>query len=130
MGWATFWVILFIISSGHSGSNQVCQMVYIFSTQKSQIGLIWQGLAMEDVVPFYGPLVYLHGHLVYFVAMWYSLWYFGLYFHRFGMLYKLNLESLVRIVCVLLFLRETASGHEILSEFSPPPSKIIFFLRN
>jgi hypothetical protein len=45
----------------------------IFSNQKFLVGLIWEGLAMEDVV------YYTYGHLVYFKAIWYILWSFGTY---------------------------------------------------
>jgi hypothetical protein len=38
----------------------------IFSNQKSQLGLILDGLAMEDVGIFYGH----YGHLVYYVTLW------------------------------------------------------------
>jgi hypothetical protein len=30
----------------------------------------------------------LYGHLVYSLAIWISLWYFGIYFPRFGMLHQ------------------------------------------
>jgi hypothetical protein len=54
----------------------------IFSNQKSQFGSIWEGLAIEDVGIFYGHLVqYIRGHLVYFMAIWYI-------FFRFGMLHQ------------------------------------------
>jgi hypothetical protein len=35
---------------------------------------------LEDVGKFYGHLVYFTAILVYFVAIWYSLWFFGLFF--------------------------------------------------
>jgi hypothetical protein len=60
------------------------------SNQKSQFGLILEGLAMEDIGIFYGHLVYFEaiwyilrqfgiicGHLVYFAAIWYILWLFS-----------------------------------------------------
>jgi hypothetical protein len=43
----------------------------IFSNQKSRFGYILEGLAMEDVGTLYG-------YLVYFTAIWYSLWLFGI----------------------------------------------------
>jgi hypothetical protein len=42
---------------------------------------------MEDVGIF-------HGHLVYFTAICYILWLFGMFFSRFGMLYQKNLAAL------------------------------------
>jgi hypothetical protein len=59
----------------------------IFSNQKSRFGQILEGLAMEDVGVFYV-------HLVYFMAIWYILWPFGIfyacfkYIPRFGELYQ------------------------------------------
>jgi hypothetical protein len=38
--------------------RQGCQMVYVFSDQKSQFGKILEGLAFEDVDCMYGNLVY------------------------------------------------------------------------
>jgi hypothetical protein len=53
----------------------------IFSKQKSLFGKFFEGLAMEDVSIFYGHLVYFtYCHLVYFVAIWYSLKLFGIFF--------------------------------------------------
>jgi hypothetical protein len=31
---------------------------------------------------------YIFGHLVHFMAFWYFLWLFGIFFPRFGMLYQ------------------------------------------
>jgi hypothetical protein len=45
----------------------------IFSNQKSQFGFILEGLALGDFGVFYG-------HLVYFAAIWYILWPFGIFF--------------------------------------------------
>jgi hypothetical protein len=45
----------------------------IFSNQKSQFWLILEGLAMEDVGIFYD-------HLVYFTAIWYIMWPFGIFY--------------------------------------------------
>jgi hypothetical protein len=55
-------------------------MVY-FQTKNPNLGNIWEGLTMEDVG-------ILYGHLVYSLAIWISLWYFGIYFPRFGMLHQ------------------------------------------
>jgi hypothetical protein len=44
----------------------------IFYNQKSQFGSILEGLAMEDVVTFYG-------NLVYFTAIGFILWSFGIW---------------------------------------------------
>jgi hypothetical protein len=58
-----------------------------FSKQKSNFGLILEGLAMEDDGIFYG-------HLVHFTVLCYILWTFGIvsgnlvYFSRFGILYR------------------------------------------
>jgi hypothetical protein len=76
-----------------------CQMVYIFSTQKSKFGYILEGLGMEDVgIPTYfqtkNPicgkfwrvlelkmLAYIfYGHLVYFTAIWYIIRSFCIFF--------------------------------------------------
>jgi hypothetical protein len=45
----------------------------IFSNQESQFWSILKGLAMEDAGIFYS-------HLVYFTAIWYILWLFGISF--------------------------------------------------
>jgi hypothetical protein len=45
----------------------------IFSNQKFQFGKILEGLVLADIRTFYG-------HLVYFVAIWYILWPFGIFF--------------------------------------------------
>jgi hypothetical protein len=51
---------------------QGCQMVYIFSNQKSQFGYVLEGLAMEDFGIIYVHLVYIfYGNLVYFPLSWY-----------------------------------------------------------
>jgi hypothetical protein len=55
-------------------------MVYIFSNQKSQFGLILEGLAMEDVGIFYGRFGLFYCHLVYFTAVWSILLPFGLFY--------------------------------------------------
>jgi hypothetical protein len=44
----------------------------IFSNQKPKFGEFLEGLAIEDVGIF-------HGHLVYFNALLYALWTFGLF---------------------------------------------------
>jgi hypothetical protein len=51
--------------------KQGCQM--FFSNQKSKFGYILEGLGMENFVIFYD-------HLVYFMAVCYSLWSFDIYF--------------------------------------------------
>jgi hypothetical protein len=51
--------------------DQGCQMAY-FQTKMGRFGQILEGLAMEDVGTLYG-------HLVYFTAIWYSLWPFGIF---------------------------------------------------
>jgi hypothetical protein len=51
--------------------EQGCQMAY-FQNEKSQFGQFLGGLAMEDVGIF-------NGHLVYFTAIWYILWLFGVF---------------------------------------------------
>jgi hypothetical protein len=43
----------------------------LFSNQKSQFGLILEGIGMENVGIFYGQLVY-------FSAIYYNLWQFGI----------------------------------------------------
>jgi hypothetical protein len=43
----------------------------LFSNKKSQLGLILNGLEMENVGIFYD-------HLVYYMAIWYNLWPFGI----------------------------------------------------
>jgi hypothetical protein len=60
---------------------------WFFSNQKSKLGEISEGLAMEDVGIFYG-------HLVHFTVFCYILWTFGIvrgnlvHFSRFGILYQ------------------------------------------
>jgi hypothetical protein len=51
---------------------QGCQMIGIFSNQKSQFEYILEGLAMEGVGVFYV-------HLVYFTDIWYISWAFGIH---------------------------------------------------
>jgi hypothetical protein len=60
-----------------------------FQTKNPNLGKVLEGLAIEDV----GTYMYiLHGHLVYFMAIWYILLPFGIcygylvYFPRLGML--------------------------------------------
>jgi hypothetical protein len=60
----------------------------IFSNQKSQFGPILEGLASCNgsyrcILWQFGIL---YGYLVYFVAIWYILWLFGILFPLFGML--------------------------------------------
>jgi hypothetical protein len=56
-------------------------MVYLFSNQKSRFGKILEGLAMEDDgIPILLPFGLFYGHFVYFVAIWYILWLFGIFF--------------------------------------------------
>jgi hypothetical protein len=43
-----------------------------FSNQKSKFGSFLEGPTVEDVGIFYG-------HLVYFTAIWYTLWIFGIF---------------------------------------------------
>jgi hypothetical protein len=45
----------------------------IFSNQKSKFGSILEGIAMEAVGIF-------HGHVVYFKAVWYICWPFGIFY--------------------------------------------------
>jgi hypothetical protein len=45
----------------------------IFSNQTIQFGKILEGLAMEDVDKSYG-------YLIYFAAIWYICWLFGIFF--------------------------------------------------
>jgi hypothetical protein len=52
----------------------------IFSDQKSQFGQILEGLALEDVGICYDHLVLFYVCLVYSVAIWSSLWPFGIFF--------------------------------------------------
>jgi hypothetical protein len=52
----------------------------IFSKQKSQFGYILEWLALKDVGKFYG-------HLVYFTAISYSLWPFGIFRGYFGIFF-------------------------------------------
>jgi hypothetical protein len=49
----------------------------IFSNQKSLFGYLPEGLAMEVIVR---PFGLFYGHLVYFVAIWYVFWLFGIFF--------------------------------------------------
>jgi hypothetical protein len=79
--------------------EQGCQMVY-FQTKNPKFGYILEDLAMEDVCAFYGRLVY-------FTAILYILWPFGIfygylvYLFRFGMLCQEKsgnpVQELVRI---------------------------------
>jgi hypothetical protein len=61
-------------------AKQGRQMVY-FQTDNPNLGKFWRILLMEDVGIFYGRLVYIfYFHLVYFEAIWYILWLFGIFF--------------------------------------------------
>jgi hypothetical protein len=53
----------------------------IFANQKSQLWCILEGLGMEHDDPFCG-------HLVYFIAIWYILWAFGIFNPHIGMLHQ------------------------------------------
>jgi hypothetical protein len=53
--------------------EQGCQMVY-FQTKNPKFGYILEDLAMEDVCAFYGRLVY-------FTAILYILWPFGIFWY-------------------------------------------------
>jgi hypothetical protein len=55
----------------------------IFPYQKSQFGEILVGLGMEDV-----------GHVVLFMAVWYTLWSFGIFFPFWYVWSKTNLATL------------------------------------
>jgi hypothetical protein len=45
-----------------------------FQTKNNSFGTFLEGLAMEDVGIFYG-------HLIYFLAIWYIVWLFGLFWY-------------------------------------------------
>jgi hypothetical protein len=50
MGLSTWHVLWIFVDDAEQG----CQMVYIFSNQKSKFGLIWKGFEMKKVGIFYG----------------------------------------------------------------------------
>jgi hypothetical protein len=67
-------------------------MVY-FQTQNPNLCKFWRALHyIEDVGTFLCPFGRFYVHLVYFMAIWYNLWTFGIFvvilyiFPRFGML--------------------------------------------
>jgi hypothetical protein len=59
----------------------------MFSNQKSQFLVIFEGLGKENFCTFYGKLVY-------FKVIWYILWIFGLYFPNLACCKKINLAAL------------------------------------
>jgi hypothetical protein len=59
----------------------------LFSNQKSEFGYNFEGLRMDYVGIFYSQLVY-------FVAIWYSLWLFGMFFPVLVLCAKKNLATL------------------------------------
>jgi hypothetical protein len=61
--------------------DQVCQMVHMFSNQKSQFGKIFEGLEME-VVGIICDLWSIYGHFEYFMTIWYILWLFGIFYQE------------------------------------------------
>jgi hypothetical protein len=70
--------------------NQGCQMVYFSNQKKKQFGLFFEGLRMEKVGVFYGPLECI-------AAIYNTLWSFCdnlIYFPRFGVLCQENLAAL------------------------------------
>jgi hypothetical protein len=56
----------------HALADQGCQIAF-FQTQKSKFEKILEGLAIVDAG-------ILHGHMVYFMAIWFILWPFGIFY--------------------------------------------------
>jgi hypothetical protein len=56
----------------NSVSKQGCQMVY-FQTQNPNLGKFWSVLQSKMLVYFMAIRNIFFGHLVYFMAIWYSL---------------------------------------------------------
>jgi hypothetical protein len=57
--------------------KQSCQMVY-FQTQNPYLGKFWKVLQWKMLV-FLKPFCLFYGEMVYFMAIWYSLWSFGIF---------------------------------------------------
>jgi hypothetical protein len=86
-----------------SGGQQGCQMPD-FQTKKSNLGKFWRVLQWKMLVYFMSILSTLRpwkifcGHLVYFVAIWYILWSFGVFFPVLVYCTKKNLATLQLII--------------------------------
>jgi hypothetical protein len=59
---------------------------HIFQTKNPILGKLWKALQRKMLI-FLLPFCLVYGHMVYFMAIRYNLWSFGIFFPRFGMLY-------------------------------------------
>jgi hypothetical protein len=75
--------------------KQGCQMVY-FQTKNPNLGIFLEGLGMENVVKFYDQLEYFTSIWYKFMAVWYSLWPFGIFFTIWYVWTKKNLATFVQ----------------------------------
>jgi hypothetical protein len=72
-----------------------CQMAF-FQTKNPNLGKFLEGLAMEDIGTYIlRPFGLFNDHLVYFVAIWYMLWLFGIFFRVLVCCTKKNLATLL-----------------------------------
>jgi hypothetical protein len=73
--------------------RQGCQMVY-FYTKNTSLCIFRRALEWKMLVYFMNIQI-IHGHLAYFMAIWYSLWSFGIFFPVLVYLDRKNLATLV-----------------------------------
>jgi phosphatidylglycerophosphate synthase len=58
-----------------------------FQTKKTNFGKFWKAMQWKMLV-LKVPFCLLYGQMVNCLAIWYILWSFGIFFPRFGMLYR------------------------------------------
>jgi hypothetical protein len=61
-----------------------------FQTKNPNLGKFWRDLQWKMLVGILvgRPFGLVYGHCIYFMAIWYSLWLFGIFPPNFGMLYQ------------------------------------------
>jgi hypothetical protein len=72
--------------------SQGCQMVY-FQTKNLNLGKFWRALERKMLLNYMTIWIFF-GHLVYFMAIWYSLYSFGIFFPFWYVWTKKNLATL------------------------------------
>jgi hypothetical protein len=90
-------------------SDRGCQMI-CFQTKNPNFGSISEGLGTENVFKFYDHLEYLfYGHLLLFMAVWYSLWSFRIVCGKIGLV----CGHLVYFLPNLVWLDQEKSGNPV-----------------
>jgi hypothetical protein len=72
---------------------QGCQMVY-FQTKNPNLGKFWRVLQWQDICTLWTFGIF-YSQLLYFMAIWYILWLFGIYFPVLVCCIEKNLETLI-----------------------------------